>query len=267
MTENISWKKRIRKLQIVFFILLLISYFSYSYVLEAYNNYTSTKKELEELTVNKINKKQEEVSKLQKKEALLKKLSDPKIEKAFISAYNKCYPKYIELRYIKGKNWNLVKCIDSEILKDIPTNYEHEFKNFSNDEIEKISIVLWVFKNNLNKFDIDQKRFLWALDQKVFANTLEDKVEVLTLWNPIVLDKKLGLYKVNFTFTTNLNYNGFLSILNKFQNNINYTSSDKPSLRLANNLYFNVENMSDFDLTKPDEQQKINIQWAFYFIK
>jgi len=259
MTENISWKQKIKKLQIIFFVLVIVAYYVYNYAHDTYIKYENTKKQLTELKVNKITSKEEELLKLKEKISVIDKIK--KNYKPFVISYNKCYPDYISKKYgVENiKITSLRECIDKEMLNRLGIKYDHFIKTLKDVDIEKIVIWLWITKNELAKFDIDQKRFLRSLDQHVFDDSLEKYVSVLTIWEPVLLDKKLGLYKVSFSFPVVVDYETLLSILKKMQNNI--------ADRDYNNLYYTISTVSNFDISNTAFPQKINIQWNFYFTK
>jgi len=257
MTEKISWKKKIKKLQILFFILIMLLYIVYSYFSDNYNSYKEKKQELEQLTLKKIPDLKNQIKIIKEKWKVLWKISDN--YKAFVDSYNKCYKNYILSKYQTNSKTNisLGMCIDKEMRKKLSIKYDWFIKLLKDSEIQKIAISFGVNKTSLPKFDIDQKRLLSSLDGEIFDNALESKISVLSLWKPVLLDKKLNLYKSSFTFTLELNYNWFKKLLDKLQN----------KMYINNYNYYTISNISDFDIVKPNDVQKITLQWNFYFTK
>jgi len=255
-TEKISWKKKIKKLQIIFFLVFLWVYVVYGFFIDAYHNYKTKSDKLENLLVKEIPAKEKELMEIKEKEKKLQNIK--KNMRAFSTAYNYCYIWYVERKYwllVKNQK-SLVNCIDEKLQWKLLTKYDGFIKWFKDVELEKVAISLWVVKNNLPKFDLDQKRFLYNLDQNIFEGSLEDNITYLTLGTPILMDSKLKLYKVNFSFKVPLTYKSFIRLFQKLQSTI----------YVRNNLYYTISNISDFDITKK-EIQNIGIQWSFYFTK
>jgi len=259
MTENISWKQKIKKLQIVFFIFAVVWYYTYNYVSSIYDEYSSKKNVLTDLKINKITSKEEELNKLKQKLVVLKKINDN--YKSFVIAYNACYSDYVEkLYWIEWKKiTSLRDCMDQKIAERAGLKYDHFIKTLKDVDIVKIAVWFGINKNNLTKFNFDQKVFLRSLDQHVFDDTLEKRVDVITLWQPVLIDKKLQLYKVSFSFPTEVDYEKLVLILKKMQNDL--------AGKKYNNLYYTISNVSNFDMSNTSFPQKINIQWNFYFTK
>lgn len=274
MTETISWRKKIKNMQILFFVLLIAAYFIYNNFSSIYKDYKWQKQELQTLE-KKIPSLNNKISELKEKEFLIKKVK--KNYKSFYKAYNKivdkernlnCYEKYIFTKNWllwknKKYNWLLVKCIDNNMNELDRIKYDHFIRKFSDEEIIKLAISFGIKKKKLQKFDVDQKAILGALDQNIFKSDknpnmdMEKQLSFLSIWAPVLLDQKLGLYKASFSFSLKLDYKWFINLMKKLQNKIYYRW----------NLYFTISNISEFNIVNENEKQDITIQWNFYFTK
>lgn len=245
--KQISWKKSIKYLQILFFVFIVIWYNLYNYTEWVYTKYNDTLKTLDNAKY-KVKSIQNDIEKIQKVITWLKTINENKSK--FIDAYNECYPSYSLKKYNIG-NGNIVslkKCMNSKI-------HDIWIDKFNDIDLENIWMSFGIYTDNSDKMNFDQKRFLESLDKNIFFDRLEKKVPLLSFWNPILINKALKLYKVSFTFTTNLSYT-------EFENTFNYIQN---ILHKDNNLYYTIENIWKFNIMNESEEQKINIQWSFYF--
>lgn len=245
--KQISWKKSIKYLQILFFIFIIIWYNLYNYTVWVYNEYNRTIDKLNEVSI-KVQVIEEDIKKLEKINENLKNI---KLNKdAFIDAYNKCYADY-SLKKYNIWTWNIVSL--KNCIWQLYTS--SDIADFKDIDLEKIWISFWLYEDRSWKLSFDQKRFLASLDQNIFMDNLEKKVPLLSFSNPILVDKELWLYKVTFTFATNLSYASFINTFNRLQN----------MLHKENNLYYTIDSIWEFDIMNESQEQKVNVQWSFYF--
>lgn len=247
--KQISWKKQIKYLQILFLIFVIIWYYIYNYTMSVYHTYNNKVNELDRITT-KVRSLQDKLDKTKDFIKKIKKIQSNK--KLFISAYNKCYPKYVLKKY-NIWIWNIIS------LKDCMRNIYKDkvIDDFKDVDLEKIWISFGIYKDNSKKMNFNQKKVLESLDKNIFMDNMEEKVPLLSFSNPILINKELWLYKVSFTFSTKLYYWGFLNLFNHLQNLLYHN----------NNIYYTINNIWKFDIVKENENQQINIQWSFYFSK
>lgn len=245
--KQVSWKKSIKYLQILFFIFIVLWYNIYNYTIWVYTAYNVKVHKLQSLksTLKSINS---DITKVKSITELLKKIN--KYKSYFINAYSICYPNYTLKKY-NIWHWHIVSlkdCINAKYKKS-------SISMFKDVDLENIWILFWIYQDKSDKMNFDQKRFLLSLDYNIFWDRLEKKVPLLSFSNPVLINKELWLYKVSFTFTTSLSYEELKNIFNRMQN----------LLYKNNNIYYTISNIWKFDIMNESEEQKINIQWSFYF--
>ncbi len=245
--KQLSWKKSIKYLQILFFIFIIIGYNLFNYTMWVYDKYNEKLDKLNEV-VMKVESIQDEINNVKDISASLKQIQENKDD--FLFAYNNCYANY-SLKKYNMWTWNVVS------LKNCVWNIysESNIEDFKDIDLEKIWISFWLYEDKSWKLSFDQKKFLSSLDQNVFMDNLENKVPLLSFSNPVLIDDRLWLYKVSFTFSTNLSYSSFINTFNRLQN----------MLHKENNLYYTIDNIWEFDIMNESQEQEINIQWSFYF--
>jgi len=247
-TNQVSWKKKIKYLNILFLILLILWYYVYWEFTQVHSDYKNTKTKLDNISVSYL-KKQDNLNKVVKKNEDLSNIN--KNNKKFINAYNTCYLPYKSSFYSLW--WTSVSfrnCIKSKYNKDY-------INNFTDIDLEKIGISMWIYKDTSKKMSFDQSKFLASLDQNIFAGQLKNKVPLLSFSDPSLVDKKTNLYKVNFTFSINLSYSRFINLFKLLQDRI----------FSKNRLYYTINSISSFDINDTASIQQINIQWSFYLTK
>ena len=245
--RQISWKKWIKYLQILFFIFIILWYSLYNYTVWVYNKYNDKLDKLDTATM-KVKSIQDNMDKIKETTKLLKQIKENK--GSFIDVYNDCYADYSLKKYNmwSGNIVSLQACIKNKYTSS-------SIDNFKDVDLENIWISFGIYKDKSDKMNFDQKRFLASLDQNIFIDDLEKRVPLLSFSNPVLIDKSLWLYKVSFTFTTSVSYTRFENIFNQMQN----------VLYKKNNLYYTIDSIWKFDIMNKSQEQKINIQWSFYF--
>ena len=248
--ETISWKKKIKYLQISILIALVVLYFMIWYFNKQKNYFKVNRNILQQKEVILNNLKDEK----NKIDLMIKRIKDIRqSNKLFIESYNKCYALYSKKNYLLS--WENYE----NSLKDCMYKnwYEKEYiKNMTDDNIQKILIWLWVLKNNNTKMEYPQTAILSSLDKNIFNDKMEKKLDFISFWLPNLIDKKLWLYTVDFSIKTKVNYSLFKDILWKMQN----------KMFINNPIYYNVKWISAFDITQ-NKIQDLLIQGNFYYIK
>jgi len=244
----VSWKKLVKYLQTLFFVLLIVWYNLYNYTKWVYYKYNEKLNELHNITM-KVKSMKDDITKIQEIIQSLEHIKENK--EKFITAYNHCYSDYSFKKYDIW-SWNIVSlknCINNTY------NNISNIENFKDIDLENIWISFGIYKDNSIKMNFDQKSFLVSLDKNIFLDNLEAMVPLLSFSNPVLINKDLWLYKVSFTFSINLSYAEFKNLFNRMQN----------MLYNENNIYYTIDNIWRFDIMNETEQQIINIQWSFYF--
>lgn len=247
--NQVSWKKKIKYLNILFLILLILWYYVYWEFTQVYSDYKNTNIKLDNFSASYL-KKQDNLNKIKTKTESLTDIN--KNSKKFIDAYNVCYLPYKSSFYSLW-SWDSVsfrKCINSKYNKDY-------INNFTDLDLEKIGISMWVYKDTSKKISFDQSRFLASLDKNIFAGQLKNRVPLLSFSDPSLVDKNTNLYKVDFTFSVNLSYTNFINLFKLLQDRIFN----------KNSLYYTINSISSFDINDTTSIQKINVQWSFYLTK
>ncbi len=248
MEKNISWKQKIKYAQIVVVVLAIVVYNLFFYVKDVYAQYQSTINKIDSTNVQQL-QINEDLTKITTKLNNLQNIYKNRVK--FIKAYNDCYTQYKNRIYSIG-TWNGISfrdCINKEYKKSY-------ILKMTDVNLEEIGISLWIYKDTSTKMSFDQAKFLASLDKNVFSWKLKQEVPILSFWQPTLLNKKLWLYKVSFSFTVQKNYTWFINLFKLLQNKI----------FLKNTLYYTVDSISTFDIMSND-LQNISIQWSFYFTK
>jgi len=248
MEKNVSWKQKIKYVQIAAIVLAIVVYNLFYYTKDVYAQY--------ETSINKIDSV--ETKQLQVKSNLtsittkLDNLKDIyKNKEKFIKAYNGCYTQYKNRIYSIG-TWNGVSFRDC-INKDYNKDY---ILKMTDVDLEEIGISFWIYKDTSTKMSFNQSLFLASLDKNIFSWKLKQEVPILSFWQPTLINKKLWLYKVSFSFTVQKNYSWFINLFKLLQNKI----------FIKNTLYYTIDSISPFDIMNND-LQNISVQWSFYFSK
>ncbi len=249
--EKLSWRKKIKYVQIAILISFVVLYFVWGFFNEQ-KQYFETQKntfQQKELTLTKLKAEKNQIDLISQRIAEILKN-----KKNFIKAYNNCYPKYVRRVYLLSGEvqvTSLRNCIYNKGFK------KPFIKNLTDKDIEKIVIGLWVLKNTNPKLLYPQTDVLYSLDKNIFYDRMENNVQMVSFGTPKVIDKKLNLYVVDFSLKTQVNYSTFKNVLNAFQNKIYL---NKP-------VYYTVKSISSFDITKTSDLQPLLIQGEFYFTK
>ena len=251
LEKRLSWKKKIKYVQIAILIAVVVLYFVRGFFNEQKHYFDSQNKLLQqkELTLTKLQAKKTQIDLISQRVAKIVKNKEK-----FINAYNSCYFSYVKNVYLlSGNNQvsSLKDCIYNKWFNELFV------KNLTDKDIEKIVIGLWVLKNTNSKMLYPQTDVLYSLDKNIFYDKMEDSVQMLSFGLPRLVNKKLGLYAVDFTLKTKVNYSLFKNVLNAFQNKIYL---NKP-------VYYGVKSISSFDITKTSDLQDLLIQGEFYFTK
>lgn len=245
---ELNWKKRIKYLQILFFVFLLLGYFVYWWFSAQKNKYIQMQ--------NKLNR---EIAQLAQKESILTEaenfvsnLKDIKKNfSKFAYAFNNCYLSY-EKKWYSLYTWlvSLRNCIYEKWYN------KPYIKIMSDDDLVKIAKSFGILTLNNKKLNFPQTQILYSLDKNIFADDLEHKVDFITFWNPTLVNKKFNLYSVSFSFKTKVNYSIFQNLFKKLQN----TLFDK------NYIYYDIQSISSFDVTEAGYQDLL-VQGKIYFQK
>jgi len=249
--QTLSWRKKIKYMQMFCLILIVIWYFAYNKAVEMYHNYGNKISELNNVKVDVLSK-QNEMKDIKRKIDYLNDIQDNYT--GFVYAYNSCYSYYIEKMYNvwTGNIVSLNSCIYNNGFKK---DYILELKDI---DIQKIAILFWVYHDDSLKFTFDQKKLLYSLDQNIFFDDLEKKVPILTLSQPILIDAKLRLYKINFTISINkIKYNQLKNYIRQLQNKL-FEKWD---------IYYTLNSISSFNIMNVNDPQNVNLQWTFYFYR
>ena len=251
LEKKLSWKKRIKYVQIAILISLVVLYFLWGFFNEQ-THYFETQKAIlqqKELTLANLKAEKNEIDLIsQRIGKILKKKED------FIKAYNVCYPKYAKRLYLLSGSAEVISLKDCMYDKWFKQTF---IKELSNEDIEKMAIALWILKNTNNKLTYPQTDVLYSLDKNIFYDKMEDSVQMLSFGLPKLVNKKLDLYSVDFTLKLQVNYSLFKNVLNAFQNKIYL---NKP-------VYYSIRSISSFDVTRTNDLQPLLIQGEFYFTK
>ncbi len=253
MQENIkqiSWKKKIKYVQLWALIAFVVLYFIYGWFVEVKQHYDSLSKTFEQ--------KEIKIAKLNETKANIKFFSQKiqdiiKNKQAFIKAYNECY------FYYALKDYALSGTKVANSLKDCLYNkwYNKPYiKNFSDQDIIKIALWMGVLKQKNSKEFFPQTQILYSLDKNIFSDDLEQYVDLLSFGLPKLENKQLRLYSVNISFKTKVNYSMFLNLFSNLQN----------KLYARNNIYYSIQNISKFDVVN-NSFQDLLVQAKVYFIK
>jgi len=249
--ERLSWKKKIKYIQIGILIWFVALYFVWDFFNQQKAYFENTKQQYQQKEIQS-QKLEEELNKIELTTDRIKSIF--KNKKQFVEAYNSCYIEYTYKKYsLSGENmeiplWN---CIYN-------AGFDKWFiKNIKDEEIEFIVKWMWVVELWDSKETYPEKKVLYSLDKNVFLDKMENKVEMLSFGLPTLVNKNLGLYEVNFTFKTTTNYVWFQNILKSIQNKI-YDSGY---------VYYNIKSLSKFDITRTEMVQPLLFQWTFYFTK
>ena len=248
MEKNVSWKQKIKYAQIVVVVLAIVVYNLFFYAKDVYAKYQSTINKIDTVKTQQLKVADDLtniITKLNNLQNIYKNRSK------FIKAYNDCYTQYKNRIYSIG-TWNGLSfrdCINKEYKKDY-------ILKMTDVDLEKIGISFGIYKDTATKMSFDQTVFLASLDKNIFAWKLKQEVPILSFWQPTLLNKKLWLYKVSFSFTVQKNYSWFINLFKLLQNKI----------FLKNTLYYTVDSISTFDIMSND-LQNISVQWSFYFSK
>lgn len=171
----------------------------------------------------------------------------------FIDAYNNNYGIYLSNQN-SGVNDSLVTMLEVdgvELQKDL---------EFTDEDIEVMAIAASLYSDNSNKFDFDQRRFLKSLDTFVFTDKLKELVNTISMWKPTLVDHTTGLYRIRFTLITSVQtYSDFVNLLWRFENMISKNSDAR--------LYYNLTQLSKYNLMKENTVQTVNMGWYFYFYR
>lgn len=248
MEKNVSWKQKIKYAQIVVIVLSIVVYNLFFYVKDVYAQYQTTVNKIDSMKAKQL-KVKDDLAKISNKLDNLKDIY--KNKEQFVKSYNNCYSKYKNRIYSIG-TWNWISfrnCINKEYEKDY-------ILKMTDVDLEEIWISFWIYKDTATKMSFDQSLFLASLDKNIFSWKLKQEVPILSFWQPTLLNKKLWLYKVSFSFTVKKNFIWFINLFKLLQNKI----------FLKNTLYYTVDSISTFDIMSNDLQD-ISVQWSFYFSK
>ena len=248
MEKNISWKQKIKYAQIVVIVLAIVVYNLFYYVKSVYAQYQNTVNKIDSTQMQQL-KVKDNLSKLNTKLNNLKDIYKNRVQ--FIDAYNICYTPYKNRIYSIG-TWTGISFRDC-----IYKNYKKDYiLKMTDIDLEKIGISFGIYRDTATKMSFDQSLFLASLDKNIFSWKLKQEVPILSFWEPTLVNKKLWLYKVNFSFTVNKNYVWFINLFKLLQNKI----------FIKNTLYYTIDSISTFDIMNND-LQNIAVQWSFYFSK
>jgi len=243
-----NWKKRIKYLQILSFVFLLIWYFAWWWMMEKKTSYEELKKQLNQ----KITKIANVKSQIVETENLISNIEDiHKNFKSFSDAFSDCY------WYYQKKGYSLYTWLVS--LRDCI--YEHGYKkpyikNMEDEKIVKIAKSFWIIKLDNKKLDFPETKILYSLDKNIFSDNLESRVDFVTFWTPTLVNKKYNLYSVNFSFKTHVNYTMFKNLFKKLQTNVFN----------KNYIFYDINSVSPFDVTDKSMQDLL-VNWKIYFQK
>lgn len=249
--ERLSWKKKIKYIQISILIWIIALYFTWNFFNQQKKYFDNIKDQYQQKEIQ-LQKLMEEKNKIEITTERIKSILKDKIR--FIEAYNSCYTKYTYKKYsISGDNieislWN---CIYNEWFD------KWFIKALEDKEIEFIAKWLGVAELWNSKELYPEKKVLYSLDKNIFQDKMENKVEMLSFGLPTLVNKNLNLYEVNFTFKTTVNYVWLQNILKAIQNKMYNTGY----------IYYSIKSLSRFDITQPERAQPLLVQWAFYFTK
>ena len=248
MEKNVSWKQKIKYAQIAVVVLAIVVYNLFFYAKDVYAQYQSTINKIDSVQMKQL-KVKDDLTRITTKLDNLKNIY--KNKEQFIQSYNDCYTQYKNRIYSLG-TWNGISfrdCINKTYKKDY-------ILKMTDIDLEEIGISFWIYKDTATKMSFDQSLFLASLDKNIFSWKLKQEVPILSFWQSTLLNKKLWLYKVSFSFTVEKNYAWFINLFKLLQNKI----------FIKNTLYYTIDSISTFDIMNND-LQNISVQWSFYFSK
>lgn len=258
-TKQLLWKKSIKRFQSIFLIMAVLCLYVWNNTLNFFHENQAQIQNLQKVTME-VKQIEDKIQKV--KDTTTNLTSIEKNQSSFMKSYNTCYIRYVWKKYDfidKKFDWDkdnsFKKCMSSWYPK------VDDFKNFNDEQLVNIWTSMWIHKEpstwNESKMNFNQKRVLYSLDRNIFGDNLETRSSMISFSNPTLMDSNLKLYKVSFTLTTDTNFDWFMSILRKLQN----------EMYVSWNLYYTIWNISKFDIMEEDKIQKINIQWNFYFTR
>ena len=243
-----NWKQKIKYLQILFFLILLVGYFVYGWFMQQKQIYDNKKSELDK----KVSQLASLQSKLIETENFISNLQDiQKNFKAFAGSFNNCYIYYEKRGYsLYTGGVSLRNCMYEAWYK------KPYLKTISDDKIVKIAQSFGILKLDNSKLSFPETKILSSLDKNMFSDELESKVDFVTFGRPSLVAKNFNLYSVSFSFKTKANYSEFKNLFKKLQN----------KLYEKNYVFYDINSISSFDITSSDYQDLL-VQGKIYFQK
>lgn len=246
--KEFNWKQKIKYLQILFFLILFVWYFVYWWFVAQRQNYLQKQ--------NELNKKVSQLSLLKSRlaetENFISNLKDIKKNfSKFANAFNDCYLYYEKRGYsLYTGGVSLRKCIYEKWYK------KPYIKTIVDDDIVRIAHSFGILKLSNLKLEFPENEILYSLDKNIFSDHLENDANFVTFGVPVLVNKKLSLYSVSFSFKTRANYSMFKNLFKKLQN----------ELFEKGYVYYDINSISSFDITQPGYQDLL-VQGKIYFQK